>query len=315
MDFSLVFFGSACEHLFVRPSGVGLLGGACLTAKPTKKVRTGREARSRVGDEAERPREFVQGLERGFAVIRAFSADARNLTIAQVAERTGFTRAVARRYLLTLRALGYVVRDGDRFSLTPRLLDLGFAYLSTLDLTSVVQPYMAHVTSTLHESCSVCVLDDREIVYIVRRPAKRIMSINLAVGSRLPAHATSMGKVMLAFQKQEWLDEFFKSAELEKLTERTIVEESKFRAVLAKVRELGWAIADEETERGVRSVAAPIYDRDGNVCAAINVAGHATRVSMAQLRKEYLPAVLDAARGISRALGASLKPDGKGHPG
>lgn len=252
-----------------------------------------------------KPREFVQGLERGFAVIGAFSPEERSLTIAQVAEQTGFTRAVARRYLLTLRELGYVVRDGDRFMLTPKLLDLGFAYLSTLDLTSVVQPFMAQVTSTLHESCSVSVLDDREIVYVVRRPAKRIMSINLAVGSRLPAHATSMGKVMLAFQDPEWLDRFFESSPLEKMTDRTIVEESEFRAVLAQVRDLGWAIADEETERGVRSVAAPIFDRDGNVCAAINVAGHAARVSLAQLRKEYLPVVLEAARGISEALGAS----------
>jgi len=267
--------------------------------------KTSRYEITRAGASGPKPREFVQGLERGFAVIRAFSPDARSLTIAQAAERTGFTRAVARRYLLTLRALGYVVQEGDRFSLTPRLLDLGFAYLSTLDLTNVVQPFMAHVTSTLHESCSVSVLDGHEIVYVARRAAKRIMSINLAVGSRLPAHATSMGKVLLAFQDQEWLDGFFEMGELERLTDRTIVEASELRAVLAQVRDLGWAIADEETELGVRSVAAPIYDRHGAVCAAINVAGHATRVSMTQLRKKYLPVVLDAARGISEVLGAS----------
>jgi len=257
-----------------------------------------------------RPPEFVQGLERGFAVIRAFSPEARSLTIAQVAERTGFSRAVARRYLFTLRALGYIIQHGDRFGLTPRLLDLGFAYLSTLDLTSVVPPFMDRVTSTLHESCSVSVLDGHEIVYVVRRPAKRIMSINLAVGSRLPAHATSMGKVLLASQNPENLDRFFEAAELQRLTDRTIVDESEFRAILEQVRDLGWAIADEETEKGVRSVGAPIYDRDGAVCAAINVAGHATRVSMAQLRKEYLPVVLDAARGISEALGANASDGG-----
>jgi len=252
-----------------------------------------------------RSREFVQGLERGFAVIRAFSPDAPNLTIAKVSERTGFTRAVARRYLFTLQALGYVIQSGDRFSLTPRLLDLGFTYLSTLDITSVVQPFMEQVTSTLHESCSVSVLDGHEIVYVARRPAKRIMSINLALGSRLPAHATSMGKVLLAFLPPAARDHYFSSVELTRLTDHTVVDEVKLRAILAEVRELGWAIADEETERGVRSVAAPIYDRDGEVNAALNVAGHSSRVSMAQLRKDYLPVVLEAARGISEALGAT----------
>ncbi len=149
-----------------------------------------------------RPREFVQGLERGLAVIRSFSAQTPSLTIALVAERTGLTRAAARRYLRTLAALGYVVQDGDRFSLTPRLLDLGFTYLSTLDVTSVVHPFMETVTTTLHESCSVSVLDNHDIVYIARRAANRIMSVNLAVGSRLPAHATSMGKVLLAYLPQ-----------------------------------------------------------------------------------------------------------------
>jgi IclR family pca regulon transcriptional regulator len=260
-----------------------------------------------IGREKSRPREFVQGLERGFVVIRAFSPDAPNLTIAQVSERTGFTRAVARRYLFTLQALGYVVQSGDRFSLTPRLLDLGFTYLSTLDITSVVQPFMEQVTSTLHESCSVSVLDGHEIVYVARRPAKRIMSINLALGSRLPAHATSMGKVLLAHLPPAGLDHYFSSVDLKRLTDQTVIDEVKLRAILAEVRELGWAIANEETEQGVRSVAAPIYDRDGEVHAALNVAGHATRVSLAQLRKDYLPIVLEAARGISEALGAARR--------
>lgn len=254
-----------------------------------------------------RPREFVQGLERGFAVIRAFSPEAPSLTIAGVSERTGFTRAVARRYLLTLQALGYVLQIGDRFSLAPRLLDLGFTYLSTLDVTSVVQPFMEQVTSTLHESCSVSVLDGHEIVYVARRPAKRIMSINLALGSRLPAHATSMGKVLLAFLPLAQLDHYFSSVELVKLTDHTVGDKVRLRAMLAEVRELGWAIANEETEYGVRSVAAPIFDRDGEVHAAFNVAGHATRVSLAQLRKDYLPVVLEAAREVSEALGATRR--------
>lgn len=251
-----------------------------------------------------RPREFVQGLERGLAVIRSFSAESPSLTIAQVAERTDLTRAAARRYLMTLEALGYVLQDGDRFSLTPRLLDLGFTYLSTLDVTSVVHPFMEKVTADLHESCSVSVLDDHDIVYIARRAAKRIMSINLAVGSRLPAHATSMGKVLLAYLPADELEHYFASVEREPLTANTIVAERTLRKVLSEVREDGWALADEESELGVRSAAVPLVGRGGDVHAAINVSAHAARVSLEQLQADYLPVLLEAARGISKALGA-----------
>jgi IclR family pca regulon transcriptional regulator len=251
-----------------------------------------------------RPREFVQGLERGLAVIRSFSAEAPNLTIAQVAERTDLTRAAARRYLMTLEALGYVLQDGDRFSLTPRLLDLGFTYLSTLDFTSVVQPFMEQVTDALHESCSVSVLDDHDIVYVARRAARRIMSINLAVGSRLPAHATSMGKVLLAYLPSDELERYLASVEREALTVNTIVAEQALRKVIGEARENGWAVADEESELGVRSAAAPLVGRDGEVHAAINVSAHAARVSLEQLQADYLPVLLEAARGISKALGA-----------
>jgi IclR family pca regulon transcriptional regulator len=260
---------------------------------------------SRNGGGETRPREFVQGFERGLAVIRSFSPEAPSLTIARVAERTGLTRAAARRYLNTLKALGYVVQDGDRFSLTPRLLDLGFTYLSTLDVTSVVQPFMEEVTNTLHESCSVSVLDNHDIVYVARRAAKRIMSVNLAIGSRLPAHATSMGKVLLAYLPPAELERYLDSVARERLTTHTIVEDQALRASLERVRENGWAIADEESELGVRSVAAPLVGRDGEVHAAINVSAHATRVSLDQLQREYLPVLLEAAQGISRALGAS----------
>jgi IclR family pca regulon transcriptional regulator len=259
---------------------------------------------SQNSSENRRSREFVQGLARGFEVIRAFSQESPSMTIAQVSQRTGLTRAVARRYLMTLQELGYVVRRNDRFRLTPRLLDLGFAYLSTLDMISVVPPYMQQVTTALRESCSIAVLDGNEIVYVARRAAQRIMSINLALGSRLPAHATSMGKVLLAYLSLSDLDRFFATAELVKLTDKTITKEIKLRAALAEVRDFGWAIADEETEKGVRSAAAPIFDRDGSVLAALNVAGHVARVSLEQLRTDYLPVVLEAARGISIALGA-----------
>jgi IclR family pca regulon transcriptional regulator len=263
-----------------------------------------------VGGGVDRPREFVQGLERGLGVIRSFSPEAPRLTIAQVAERTGLTRASARRYLMTLESLGYVIQYDDRFSLTPKMLELGFTYLSTIDVTSVVQPFMEKVTDALHESCSVSVLDNHDIVYIARRAAKRIMSINLAVGSRLPAHATSMGKVLLAHLPSRELESYFASVEREPMTINTIVDERALRNVLDEVRENGWAVADEESELGVRSAAAPLTGRDGGVHAAINVSAHASRVSFEQLKRDYLPVLLDAARGISKALGA----DGEGHP-
>jgi len=260
-------------------------------------------ANERVGDETRR--EYVQGLERGLAVIRSFSAETPSLTIAQVADRTSLTRAAARRYLKTLEVLGYVLQEADRFSLTPRLLDLGFTYLSTLDVTSVVHPFMEQVTDALHESCSVSVLDNHDVVYIARRAANRIMSINLAVGSRLPAHATSMGKVLLAYLPPGELEHYFESVVREPRTANTIVDDRTLRAVLEEVRENGWAVADEESELGVRSAAAPLEGRDGEVSAAINVSAHAARVSLDQLQKDYLPVLLEAARGISKALGAN----------
>jgi IclR family transcriptional regulator, pca regulon regulatory protein len=249
-------------------------------------------------------REFVQGLERGFAVIKAFGSGAPALTITDVAMRTGLTRAVARRYLLTLEALGCVVHRGPQFSLTPRILDLGFTFLSTLNVAGVAPPFMEALVEVLHDSCSVGVLDGADVVYVARVPARRIMSINLVVGSRLPAHATSLGKVLLSSLAPAALDAYLASRPLQRMTKRTIVGEEVFRRELQEVRKRGWALSDEEFELGVRTVAAPLLDHTGQVQAAINVSGHAGRVSMAQLRRDYLPPLLDAAQQISWALGA-----------
>ena len=256
---------------------------------------------------SDRQREFVQGLQRGFAVVKAFSADGgRRLTVADVAARTSLTRAVARRYLLTLQELGYVVHDGSHFALTPRILDLGFTYLATIDVANIAQPFMERIVHTLRESCSVAVLDGHDAVYVARMAAKRIMSINLVVGSRLPAHATSMGKVLLAYLPPDQLEEYFHTAPLQRLTSRTIVEADALRAALKQVRERGWAFADQESEDGVRTVAVPLFDRNMQVQAAMNVSGHASRVAMKELRSRYLPVLQDAAAEISRALGANV---------
>jgi len=256
---------------------------------------------------AERPRgrEFVQGLERGLAVIKAFSADSPSMTITAAAHRTGFPRAVTRRYLLTLCELGYVDELDGLFTLTPKVLDLGFTYLSTISVAELAEPHMERLVATLHESCSLAVLDRREVVYVGRVPAKRIMSVNLVVGSRLPAHATSMGKVLLAHLSPHELDAFFVGPPLPQLTRNTLCEERVLRKTLVRAR--GWAIADEESEEGIRSVAAPIFKRDGKVAAAINISAHASRVPLEKLCEHYLPLLLEAARAISKSLGAKIQ--------
>jgi IclR family pca regulon transcriptional regulator len=250
-------------------------------------------------------REFVQALERGLAVIRAFSAETPAMTIADVAERTSLTRAAARRYLRTLQQLGCLRQIDSRFTLTPRVLDLGFAYLSSMTQQRLVEPYMEELVASLHESCSLSVLDGPDIVYVARVPAKRIMSINLVVGSRLPAHATSMGKILLAHLTPQELDHYFSSFPRSPLTRRTICDETLLRKALAEVRQRGWAFADQESEDGVRSVATSVTDGAGQVRLAMNVSVHATRVSLEELRRTHLPLLLATAREVSDALRVS----------
>ena len=174
----------------------------------------------------DRPRsaDFVQSLERGLLVIRAFDAEHRELGLSEVARISGHTRAAARRFLLTLAKLGYVTFNDGRFALTPRVLDLGYAYLSSLSLPEVAQPHMEALVAQVNESSSISVLDDTEVVYVARVPTRRIMSITLSVGTRLPAYATSMGRVLLAAQSEDWLDRYFKEVVLQPLTRYTVVE-------------------------------------------------------------------------------------------
>jgi IclR family pca regulon transcriptional regulator len=250
-------------------------------------------------------REYVQGVHRAFAVIKAFS-DTPALTIAQVAARAGLTRAVARRYLMTLEQLGYVMREGTRFSLTPRLLELSYAYLDTLTVADVARPYVEGVVRTLNVSSSLAVLDGFECVYLVRIPAKRIITSSLKVGSRVPAYATALGKVLLAYLSDEELDRYFQTVPLQRLTPRTLCNEEKLRRDLRKTRDQGWAFADEELVAGRRTIAAPVFDRQDRVTAAINVAAAVALISTREMLDEHLPVLLAAARNISRALGARV---------
>lgn len=248
--------------------------------------------------------EYVQSLDRGLSVIRAFDASRPELALSDVARETGLTRATARRFLLTLVRLGYVRQDGNRFSLRPRVLELGYSYLSALSLPELAQPHMETLVAHVNESSSIAVLDDTEIVYVVRVPTSRIMSITIAVGTRLPAYPTSMGRVLLAALEPEELEERVTRMEIRSLTPSTVTDLERLRRQLDRVRAQGWAAVDQELEQGVRSVAVPIRDATGAVSAALNVSVHASRMTMATLRKQVLPQLLQTAGAIERELGA-----------
>jgi IclR family transcriptional regulator, pca regulon regulatory protein len=250
--------------------------------------------------------DFVQSLDRGLAVIRCFSSERPSLTLSEVAERTGLTRAAARRFLLTLQELGYVGSTGRQFSLRPRVLALGYAYLSSFSVAQIAQPHLEDLAEELHESCSASVLDGDDIVYVARASANRIMTIALTVGTRLPPYPTSMGRILLASLPEEELDAHLRRTELRKLTERTVVDETELRQILAKVAAQGWAAVDQELEAGVRSIAVPIRDSSGRVVAAINASAHAARVQMRTLEKQFLPRLLNAAQQIDAELATRM---------
>ncbi len=250
--------------------------------------------------------DFVQSLDRGLAVIRAFGPDRDRLTLSEVARETGLTRAAARRFLLTLVALGYVRNDGKEFSLGPRVLELGYSYLSSMRLPDVAQPHVEELVAQVQESSSISVLDGDDVVDIVRVPAKRIMTVSVPVGTRFRAHASSKGRVLLASLSETELDAFLAEARLDLLTSHTVTEPDRLRALLDEVRAQGYAIVDQEVEEGVRSVAVPIRDAAGTVIAAINVSSYASRVSVDDVERDVLPRLLATAAQIEadlRALG------------
>jgi len=247
--------------------------------------------------------EFVQSLERGLAVIRAFDASRPRLTLSEVARETGLTRAGARRFLLTLVTLGYVASDGRYFSLRPRVLDLGYAYLAGLTLPEVAQPYLELLSAGVGESASLSVLDGDEVVYVARVATRRIMAATISVGTRLPAYVTSMGRVLLAGQPDDWLAGYLGAVRLAPLTPRTITDPHALRAELMLVRVQGWALVDQELEEGLRSITAPIRDRTGAVVAAINVSAPARRGTSEDILADLLPALLRTAEDIGADVG------------
>ncbi|MFC4533550.1 IclR family transcriptional regulator [Sphaerisporangium dianthi] len=252
--------------------------------------------------------EYVQSLARGLAVIRAFDAANPELTLSEVARSTGLTRAAARRFLLTLVELGYVRTDGRLFSLSPRVLELGYAYLSSLSLPEVALPHLERLVAEVHESASVSVLDASDIVYVARVPTTRIMRVTISIGTRFPAHCTSMGRVLLAWLPPDALEAYYATAGLERRTARTITSREALTAELERVRAQGWAMVDQELEEGLRSIAAPIRDRAGQVVAAVNLSSHASRTSVESARRDLLPSLLATAARVEADLHTTAGP-------
>lgn len=242
---------------------------------------------------------FMTSLARGLAVIRAFSDSRRSLTIAQISQKTGIPRAAVRRCLHTLKQLGYADSDVNNFSLRPKILTLGYSYLSSTPLTVSAQPYLNNISRTLGESCSLAVLDDNEVLYVARSATSRVMSVALNTGSRLPAYCTSLGRAMLAHLPDDQLKAYFEKVKLRALTDKTVVSQKRLRDILAGVREQGYAVIDEELEVGLRSIAVPVRGASGNVLAALNVGAQAARVSVAQMEEEILPVLLRGAQELS----------------
>jgi IclR family pca regulon transcriptional regulator len=246
---------------------------------------------------------YVQSFARGLAVLRSFGATAPAQTLSEVAERTGLTRAGARRILLTLLHLDYVAADGRLFRLTPKVLELGFAYLSSLPVWSQAQPLMEELAQRLRQSCSAAVLEGDEIVYVARLAAHKTMSINLGIGSRLPAHCTAMGRVLLSGLETEQLEQRLRVMPLPALTPNTVVDPKELATVIAQVRRQGWCMVVEELELGLISIAAPIFDHSGRVVAALNISSQLTAATREDMLEHSLPALLATAAGISKLRG------------
>lgn len=242
--------------------------------------------------------EFMTSLARGLAVLRCFADAQVPMTIAQAARMTGLSRPAVKRCLHTLVRLGYAAQDGVHYTLRPKVLALGYAYLSSSTLAMRAQPLLDQLRDELHESCSVGVIEEDEVYYIARAEVSRIMSIALRAGSRLPLYCTSMGRVLLAAQDRPSQIAYLRRTQLVARTERTCIETAALLDILARVAEEGYAIVDQELEVGLRSISVPVLGRGGPI-AALNIGTQAARVSVSDLRTRYLPALRRVAQELS----------------
>jgi IclR family pca regulon transcriptional regulator len=263
---------------------------------------TFRETPKGTSREKQQDKEFMATLAKGLALLGSFDKQRPAMTLSEAAKATGFSRATARRILRTLAELGYVVQNGREFSLSSGILKLGFAYLATQNWIEQASPQLRQLGEEFHESCSAAILEGAEIVYVARFPARRIMSVTLAVGTRLPAFHTSLGRIQLGFLDDAELWCRLRSLRVEAYTPSTITD---VQALYERVREdhaQGFSIVDEELERGLRSIAVPIIDRAGQAIAGLNVSTHSTRTTRNEMRERFLPRLRAVAENISASV-------------
>ncbi|WP_020486726.1 IclR family transcriptional regulator domain-containing protein [Amycolatopsis methanolica] len=248
------------------------------------------------------PRDLIQSLERGFAVLLAFDAERPNPTLAELAAATQLSRPAVRRILLTLQHLGYVHGEGGRWTLTPRVLSIGQHYSASHGMIEIAQPHLLRLAEQTGESASLAALDGTEVVYVARVPVRRIMSINVSIGTRVPAHSTSMGRVLLGWAPDEVVDHVI-AAGLTAHTEHTVTDPDEFRRRLRDVRSLGYSVVAEELEKGLLSAAVPVRDSSGAVVAALASSTSSGRSTVEQLRADVVPLLIKAADRISTDFG------------
>jgi IclR family transcriptional regulator, pca regulon regulatory protein len=251
--------------------------------------------------------ESVRSFERGLRVIRSFGVHGAQLTLSDVARATDLNRATARRLLLTLEELGYARRIGDRFTLTPRVLDLGYAYLSSFGVPELALPYLEQLSAEAHEASSVGVLDGTEVAYVARVPANRVMTVSIGLGTRFPAYRTSLGRAVLASLADVEVTRIWDQSDRSDPTPQTVEQLGDLLARLRDVREQGFALVDQELEMGVRSVAAPLHDAAGRTIAAINISTHSSRTTEEEVRQRLVPVLLRTADQIDHALASRIR--------
>lgn len=245
-------------------------------------------------------RSFVQSLERGLAVIEAFDLEHAALSVTDVAHRTGITRAAARRFLLTLTELGYMRNDDGVFSLRPRVLGLGYAYLSSLSLPQLASPHLRDLAEATGESASLSVLDDQMITYVAQVTAPRPMAIRIDVGTRFPAYATSMGRVLLSELSPQELDDYFSKADLVALTASTVTAPDDLRALLGGVRNQEFALVEKELDSSLRALAIPVRGESGAVVASMGISTHTQAADPKEITRVLLPSLRAAADALTR---------------
>lgn len=246
--------------------------------------------------------DFMTSLGRGLVVLSVFSQHPREVTMSQISTETGISRAAVRRVLYTLEKLGYVGEQGRGFVLLPRVLGIGGAYVASSSMTAAAQPVLDALRDDLHESCSLGVLDGDDVLYVARAETVRIMSIGLRAGSRLPAYCTSMGRVLLAALPRDTLESYLERNPLRPRTERTVTRMEDFLDMLDRVRREGVSLVDQELEIGLRSIAVPVYARNGTVVGALNIGTQAGRISLGVMQSQLLPRLREAAQRLGNLL-------------